>query len=518
MLRLTRPILKIAVLGTGLLCAIAPGLATAQEELLDLLQAGRAAEALAAIEAGADVNASQGDGSTALHWAVYRLDEGLVEALLERGAQANVINAFGSSPLGEAVNAASSPLVARLLDAGADADSPNTDGQTALMLAARVGSAAIAGQLIEHGANINAVENWRGQTALMWAADAASSDVVRLLLDAGADPTVQAVANEWGAQITSEPRAQYRPRGGLTALHYAARSGCSACIDPLLAAGAEIDRPNPDGVNALMIALDNYRFETAQRLLDQGTNPHVWDWWGRTALYVAVDSSGAARRRRGAVAPPAPSSVTALDVARRILEAGVEPNSQLNMHRPSRGGNSGRFVDDLLTTGATPLLRAAMGQDTAMVELLLEHGARVDLPNVMGVTPLMAVAGMGISPRDRKINVSGNVQERVIATLDVLLGAGADITAAVVPSFNRTARIARPSSMTEREGQTALFGAVKWAWIDVVDFLLENGADPTLTDVRGLTAEDAALGRTGGRDNVASEAIAERLRGQASRQ
>ena len=68
------------------------------------------------------------------------------------------------------------------------------------------------------------------------------------------------------------------------------------------------------------------------------------------------------------------------------------------MHRPGRGGNSGRFADEIITTGATPLLRAAASQDRAAVRLLLDHGARVDVPNVMGVTPLMAAAGFGMEP------------------------------------------------------------------------------------------------------------------------
>src|SRR6185369_2478964 len=139
------------------------------------------------------------------------------------------------------------------------------------------------------------------------------------------------------------------------------------------------------------------------------------------------------------------------------LDASVDVDAQLNMHRPSRGGNSSKDVDDLLTTGATPLLRAAVSHDAAAVKLLLSHGATVDLPNVMGVTPLMAAAGMGISARDPGYSARGDVQGRAIAVLDVLLAAGANINARVEDTGGRTARIARTSSMTGRQGQTALF-------------------------------------------------------------
>jgi ankyrin repeat protein len=215
---------------------------------------------------------------------------------------------------------------------------------------------------------------------------------------------------------------------------------------------------------------------------------------------------------RGRLSHPTSSSETsAIDVARLLLEAGVNANAQLNMHRPSRGGNIGRFTDDLQTTGATPLLRAALGADVEAARLLLAHGALVDLPNVMGVTPLMAAAGQGVSGRDRNFDPE-QAQTRTIEMLELLLAAGADINAKITDINGRTARIARPSTMTERLGQTALFGAVKFGWRNVVEYLLAHGADPNVADALGKTPLDAALGRVGGRDNVVSEDIAALLR------
>jgi len=486
----------------------AAGSPAARAALVDLIQAGDRDSALAMIADGADVNAAQGDGTTPLHWAVYHLDTPLVAALLERGAETNVVNAYGSSPLAEAIKAADAGLVERLLAAGADVESTNEDGQTALMLATRSGSFAVAEALVNRGANVNAREIWRGQTPLMWAADAAFPEAVDLLIGRGAVVEVRAMANDWPAQITSEPRAQYRPTGGLTPLLYAARSGCTACVASILDAGADVDRPNPDGVTALMIALDNFRFDTAKLLLERGANPHLWDWWGRTALYVAVDMSSFTGRRN----EDAASATSAIDIIDLLLAADVNPNPQLNMHRPGRGGNSSRFVDDLLTTGATPLLRAAIGHDVAAVRALLAHGAEVDLPNVMGVTPLMGAAGMGVSQRDRRLALGSDAQARAIETIGVLIAAGADVNAKVTDHYSRTARIARLSTMSEREGQTALYGAVKFGWSRVVEYLLAQGAAADVVDAQGFSPLDAALGRTGGRDNTVSEEIAALLR------
>lgn len=480
--------------------------------LADLIQAGDRDAALALIGDGADVNEAQGDGTTPLHWAVYKIDVELVDALLEAGAKPAVVNAYGSSPIGEAVNVANAGLVEKLLDAGADVEAPNLDGQTALMLAARSGSIDVAELLVAHGADVNTRETWRGQTALMWAADADFPEMARLLIEHGAEVDIRAVANDWRAQITSEPRAQYRPTGGLTPLLYAARSGCAGCVAAILDAGANIDRPNPDGVTALMIALDNRRFDVAKVLLERGANPHTWDWWGRTPLYVAVDMS-TYRGRRG---PAATGETAAIDIIDMLLAAGVDPNPQLNMHRPGRGGNSSRFVDDLLTTGATPLLRAAIGHDSEAVRALLDHGAHVDLPNVMGVTPFMGAAGMGVSPRDRRLDYGGDVEGRAIETLELLRSAGADVNARVTDIQGRTARIARLSSMSEREGQTALYGAVKFGWTRVVEYLLDRGAVVDIVDALGNSPIDAALGRTGGRDNTVSEEIAELLEAAAN--
>jgi ankyrin repeat protein len=456
--------------------------------LADRIEAGDRKVALEMIGRSAPVNSAQPDGATPLHWAVYRVDEELVKALLSRGAKADVVNAYGSSPLAEAARVANVNLVGMLLDAGADANRANEDGETPVMLAARTGAVKVAELLVRHGANVNARERFRDQTALMWAAAEGQPDMVAFLVSKGAGVNVRAKANDWQNQMTSEPRVQYRPTGGLTPLLYAARAGCRGCVGALLKGGADIDLPNPDGMTPLMLAIDNSHYEVARYLLDQGANPHTWDWWGRTPLYAVVNMRGGPDSNAG---PREPAS---LDLVRALLDAGVNPNHQLNMLQPSRNGNSGRFKDDLLNTGATPLLRAAQTFDNEVVRALLAHRALVDLPNAMGVTPLMAAAGIGTRTSQSVLGPgpTADVEARSMETMDILLKAGADVNNRITDTTSLTARIARASTMTNREGQTALFFAAQVGRAAVVRFLLDHGAKVDVMGDSGRALLNAA--------------------------
>jgi ankyrin repeat protein len=479
--------------------------ATAQaQSLADRIQSGDRLAALAMIAAGADVNQAQPDGSTPLHWAVYRVDRELVNALLRKGARAKVVNRYGASPLAEAVRVANADLAGMLLEAGADANVTNEDGQTPLMLAARTGNVAVAELLVRQGANVNAREQYRDQSAVMWAAAQGHADMVAFLVSKGADLTVRAQATDWPSQISNEPRVQYRPVGGLTPLLYAARAGCLGCVKAMVEAGADKDRPNPDGMTPMIMALDNGSPQVAQYLLERGANPHTWDWWGRTPLYVAVTMRGGQDSRSGE------RSAESLGLIKALLDAGVNPDAQLAFKEPSRGGRDNRFRDDLLTTGATPLLRAAQTFDNEVVRALLAHGAAVDLPNASGVTPFMAAAGIGTRNTAGVLGAGPpeNVVKLSLETMEILRAAGADVNARITDVTSLTGRIARTNTMTDRQGQTPLFLAVESGRIEVVAYLLKHGARVDIKDGMGKTPIDAAaVGGGGRRDDVRSKEI-----------
>jgi ankyrin repeat protein len=258
----------------------------------------------------------------------------------------------------------------------------------------------------------------------------------------------------------------------------------------MVAAGADVDRPNPDGMTPTIMALDNGSPAVARYLLDHGANPYVWDWWGRTALYVAVTMRGGRDSRPG---PRTPESLAFINA---LLDAGVNVNAQLAFKEPSRGGRDNRFGDDLLTTGATPLLRAAQTFDNDVVHALLAHGALVDLPNASGVTPFMAAAGIGTrtGPGVPGPGAPQNAAALSLTTMEILRAAGADVNARITDVTSLTARIARTNTLTNRQGQTTLFYAAEMGRTAVVKYLLDHGAKADVKDDQGKTPLDAVKG------------------------
>jgi ankyrin repeat protein len=528
----------------GIVAVAALFLAQAQQgKLASLIQAGNRKAALDMIRAGADVNEAQPDATRPIHWAVYRVDYEVLEALIVKNAKANVANELGSTPLAEAVKLGDARMVKMLLAAGSGPEGINADGETALMLAIKDGNLPIVQMLVDAGANVNAVEKVQEQTPLMWAADATQNapEMVKLLISRQAKVNVRAKFTDWPSQITSEPRAQYHSYGGLTPLLYAARNGCYACVEDLVAAGADVNLPSPESVTPLLIALDYNHNDVAKFLMDHGANPKVWDVYGRTALYIAVDKkeggtgggfgagggrggAGAAAGGRGAGAPGAPAAgqaaaagrgaggrgaggagfgrgnapaaprgsggpaVSNMDIINSLLAAGVDPNAQLSMRRPS--GQGGRFSDPLLSTGTTPLFRAVMNTDMEVTRLLLDKGAN---PNIfaMGTTPFLLAAG--VNPYGGRGGGGGAAAPAPNKELlDLLIQHGADVNSQVTGVLSYSARISR--SVSNTEGSSALHAAVQSGRADMVRYLLDHGARIDLKDRSDRTPLDVALG------------------------
>ena len=489
--------------------ATTPVATAAESPLLEAVEHGDRAAAVSLLASGADPNVPGPDGTTAIMYAASNDDLELVRALIKAGANVKLKNQFGTSALTEAAIVGSAPIIDALLKAGADPNTKNPEGETALMAVARSGKVEAARLLLEARADVNAREEWGGQTAVMWAAAQSQAEMIKLLASNGADLNARGVIRQWERKVITEPRPKDMNKGGFTPLLYAAREGCVDCARYLVEAGADPNLEDPERITPLNMALLNLHFEFAAYMIKAGADVDKWDLFGRSPLYMAADTSTLPVKGNGAMAVlPSEDSITALDVARMLLEAGANPNLQLKRRPPYRDVPQDRGGDTILAQGATPLLRAARAGDAPLVELLLKNKALVDLPSKEGVTPLMAAAGVEFGTRVTRGRNRTN--EGVLATMKLLLDAGADINARMVTDSVRNAEYSAAATAAARAGrggrssqvpsatavphQTALHGAAERGFTPFVKFLAENGADLQAKDANGRTALDLAKG------------------------
>jgi len=508
-LRLEFAVAVLVVIALLVMSGFSRTIDAAEPTLLDAAERGDRAAVTRMLSKGADPNAPGPDGTTAVMYAAANGDVELVRALIKAGANVKPKNQLGTTAITEAAIIGSAPVIDALLKAGADPNTKNPEGETPLMAVARSGNVDAARLLVEARADVNVKENFGGQSALMWAAAQGQAEMVKFLASKGADLNARGVVRQWERKVITEPRPKDMNKGGFTPLLYAAREGCVDCARHLIAAGADPDLEDPERITPLNMALLNLHFEFAAFMIKAGADVNKWDLFGRSPVYMAADVSTLPVKGNGAMAViPSGDSTTALDVARMLLEAGADPNIRLKRRPPYRDVPQDRGGDAILMQRATPLLRASRAGDAPFVELLLKHKALVDLPSKEGVTPLMAAAGVEFG--DRVTRGRNRTPEGVLATMKLLVDAGADVNArmvterrAVVPEGASAAaeygiRLrGRPSQVPSPYAvphQTALHGAAQRGFTPFVKFLAEHGADLQAKDANDRTPLDLAKG------------------------
>ena len=438
-------------------------------QLIEAAKQGDVATIASLLKKHADVNAVEPDGTSALQWAAHSNHAAAVALLVKAGAKASAANFFGITPLSEAAANGNAEIVEILLKAGADANALSAEGEPTLMTASRAGNAEAVRVLLKHGAAVDARESWKGQTALMWAAAENRAEVVEVLIESGAD--VNARSTEWPEEKKRPSNGNIvstRPRGGLTPLLFAAREGALASMRVLAKAGADLNLTEPDGTNALVMALINAHYDAAAFLLDAGADPNVADKYGRTALYAAVDMNSL----EPSVTRPAPQDsdkTRPLEVARSALAHSAKVDSVLLKPTPGRGLSDD--PDLILRSGATPFMRAAKTGDVAAMQLLLDHGADPHATTKDGVTALMAAAGLGWRYGQSQVPESDSLK-----AVQFCLEHGADVNAVNVT------------------GETALHGAASHGANDIIRLLAERGAKLDVKDKRNRTPLEIAEG------------------------
>jgi ankyrin repeat protein len=513
-------------------------LGAAEGTIVSAAAVGDLAAVKALLKDGADVNATQGDGLTALHWAARRGDAELANTLIVAGANVKVTTRLtGYTPLHLASERGASAVVQALVKAGADANAVTLTGATPLMFASAAGDVASVKALLDAGAKPNAAETDRGQTPLIYAAANDRADVITLLISRGGDPNqatkvtnLSALSangeNPDGRNLAIKPETrkpnpnqkvrmpgvdrdylineQVHVQGGMTPLLYAARQGFMESAVVLLDSGVDVNQvKGGDNNSALLVATINGNFDLANMLLERGANPNIAAENGVAPLYAVVNLMWAPRAGYPQPHAQLNQKLSYLEFMQKLLDKGADPQARVKKKVWYSGYNFDQSgVDEV---GATAFWRAAYGADVEAMKLLVAYGADPSIPTLKpperpetgdagrretkdvsglppvptggpGVPPLLAAAGVGYGE-----GFAGNSHRFAPVGMLAAVKYLVEVTHADV-------------NARDHEGNTAMHHAASRGDLEMVKYLVSKGADPKLVNREGQTTIDLANG------------------------
>jgi ankyrin repeat protein len=492
----------------------------------------------ALLKDGADVNTTQADGMTALHWAAQKGDVELAKVLLYASANLKATTRIGGyTPLLIASRNGDAAMIETLTEAGADANATTVNGTTPLMLASAAGKPAAVKALLARGASVNAREAVKGETALTFAAAFGRADVIRVLTAGGADvkATTNAVdladfAKEEQERLVAERglqggqagrgNAPQGPQvagvnrqynytelvgfwGGLAPMHLAARQGEIESVKALLEAGADVNqRGAGDPVSPMLIATMNGHFDVAKYLLDKGADPNLAQYNGVAPLYAALNVQWAAKALYPQPRAYEQQHATYLEFMQALLDKGADPNARLTKkvwYAQYDFDQSG--VDE---TGSTPFWRAAYAADVDAMKLMLKYGADPNITTmrsagrvrvgdatreVVDVSPLppVAVGGPGVTAL---LAASGVGYGEGFAANHHRFAPGGMLAAVKYLVEELHADV----NARDHDGNTAIHNAAARGDNEMILYLISKGADPKFVNREGKTTVDMANG------------------------
>jgi ankyrin repeat protein len=426
---------------------------------LRLLEAVKSRQSAAVTEwlgKGVDVNASQPDGTTALHYAAQWDEVQTAAALVRAGAKVDAANDYGVTPSFLAATNGSASMLELLLKAGASPGTALPTGETLLMSAARTGNAGALRALLSRGADPVAAQKSKGQTALMFAAAERHLEAVQTLLEFRAP-------------------AGTRSLSGFTALLFAAREGDVRIAERLVDAGADLNDSADDGSTPLLVATVRGHVELARWLLARGARP---DGNAASIGYTPLHwAAGTFESIMSLDYPVESGEWTALagisdrqaklSLINVLLDRGADINARVTKDPPRYGFTL--FRRNYLP-GATPFYLAALSADVEVMRLLATRGADAKVAASDKTTPLMVAAGMTHNNESR---VSESARLEAV-TLAIELGNDLDATNAA--------------------GQSAAHAAAYADHGKVIDLLAARGANLSQKAKNGQTPLGLAEG------------------------
>jgi ankyrin repeat protein len=434
------------------------------------------------LKQGEDVNAAQGDGMTALHWAATNGDAELARMLVYAGARKEATTRNGSyTPLHLAAKAGKAAALKALLEAGANANAVTTSGgATALHLAAAQGNTDAVAALLEHGAQVNAKEGAWGQTALMWAAAYNRVPVIELLVARGAE--IKATSNV--EDIPARERAD-RAANQLRQRRVAALRAVDRPQVPATAAAGQTAAAPRDSAQARRDA------QTA-RNEPEPSNARRQAQPGTPAPNTAARPADSTARQSAAATPGSRQDSTS--AARGGLGYGDLVGNKGGLtsllfavrqgHVPSVVAllKAGADVNQVSTGDHTsPLLMATINGHFDLAKMLLERGADPKLASDAGATPLYAAINVQWAAKSLYPQPTAQKQQQTthLALMEALIKAGADVNARLKKhlwymSFNFDLLGVNTT------GATPFWRAAYGLDVPAMKLLIAHGADPKI--------------------------------------
>ena len=465
------------------------------------------------LAAGANVKAATRVGRiTPLFLSCANGNPAALEALLQAGADPNSVNANGTTALMIAASSGNPDAVGVLLDHGASVKAKEgAHGQTALMFAAALNRAGVIKLLLARGVDANLATPPREVDKVSFdrdghifylppsekgaaagakqprptaeageqsderakaAAEAAKSDLNLLSRALGFQSAqfrlAKPRAGDGAARLTPPQRVGPAFVGGMTALLYATREGHADAALALLNGGADINQVSADKFSPLVMAIVNGHLDLAKSLLDRGADPNLATLAGLTALYATVDLQWAPH-----ASYPQPSTEQEKIGYRDLMKALLERGANVNARVAEKPWFRSLFSDPTWVdpASATAFWRAAQSSDIAAMRLLIEHGADPKIATKSGHTPLMAAAGVGWAS-----NWSVNAPVPPIEAVKYCVELGNDVNAA------------------DSRGYTPLHGAAYIGNNEIVLYLVGKGAKVDASSKAGDSPADMANG------------------------
>ena len=491
----------------------------ASSPIADAAQRGDVATVRKLITQGVSVNAAQGDGMTALHWAADRGDSALAAVLLRAKASVHARTRIGAyTPLHVAARTGNPAVVRLLLAAGSDVKATTASGATALHLAAAAGNPDVVAALLEKGADPNARESQWGQTPLIFAAEYDRAEAIKVLLKHGADPSIHTRVVNLNEQAAREQAATRKRNQVLISFEPPARHD-SADADykaALAAARAAGPQRGGGGGGGGGFGGGGGRGGPPQREPRGPFTPEQ--------IQAAIDSGRAVMMAPASASGPVQEQVDTLNGGVQGYLGQVGGVGGLTpLHHAVRQGNidaalalldGGADINDTsLVDHTTPLVMALINGQFDVAMRLIERGANPNIGTADGMTPLYAALNTQWAPRSRYPQPQAIQTQKTtyLELMDSLIKRGADVNARIKkqPWYFAFNNCGNPNCGLESiDGTNAFWRAAYAVDVDAMKLLVAHGADPNVPSTpppprgrggRGGRGGGGSLGAGGGR-------------------